>query len=304
MRTNDPRLRAAALFIDRLADLIPAKHLNDSSAQVDVRYLKKAERERTITELKEQHAIRKRSMLDPDDGNGSLASDALRVKLQKRLEEMRKKRKADELQEKVKCAREWKSDALDVGRKKAAGQQRQARQKLSKANARTNTSDKKGPKPRALQAEPRQGNDFSFSKMEFDGQPEFKRRGSKKPSKQDLLEQIEKDQHRVLTKAEEKARAWRAALARVHGEKVLDDPRLLRRSLKKTAKSFEKKQKAWTERVEKVKEQHKQKQHRRKANLQARATGKRERKIQRREKKLTGGGNRAGFEGRKSTPIK
>ncbi len=336
-------LRAAALFIDKLADLIPAKHLNDSSAQSDVRFLKKAEREAKTAQWRSDFQERKRERLNPDhkhdDGNkrdggdrrdapegpegpkgpdsgpavNGNTSDALRLKLQKRLEEMRKKRKADELQEKVKSVKEWKNDALDPGRKKAAGQQRQARQKLSKAKggsvaAGKNTSNDtrnqlKGKKVPNHEAEPQQKNDFSFSKIEFDGQPQFKKRGSKKPSKQDLLEQIEKDQNRVLTKAEEKAKAWKAALARVHGEKVLDNPRLLRKSIKKDTKSAEKRQKTWNERVEKVKEQHKQKQHKRRANLQARATGKIQKKIQRREKKLTGG-NRAGFEGRKSTPIK
>jgi hypothetical protein len=298
-----PALRSAALFIDKLAELIPAKHLNESSAQCDVRFLKKAEREAKTAQWRSEFQELKRERLNPD-GRG--ASEDLRLKLQKRLEEMRTKRKADDLQEKVKAVKEWKGEALAAGRRKAAGQQRQARQKLSKAKGSSvaagkstpNDTGNTGNQPKGKKAE------FSFSKLEFDGQPQFKKRGGKKkPSKQDLLEQIEKDQNRVLTKAEEKAKTWKAALARVQGEKVLDDARLLRKSIKKDTKSAEKRQKAWNERVEKVKEHQKQKQHKRRANLQTRAAGKIQKKIQRREKKLTGG-NRAGFEGRKSTPIK
>ena len=42
--------------------------------------------------------------------------------------------------------------------------------------------------------------------------------------------------------------AWKAALLRAGGEKVLDDPRLLRKSLKKDAKRREKSAKGWEER--------------------------------------------------------
>lgn len=54
--------------------------------------------------------------------------------------------------------------------------------------------------------------------------------------------------------------AWGAALARASGEKVLDDPRLLRRSMKKEAKLKSKKAAAWQERISKQKEQQQAKQ--------------------------------------------
>lgn len=43
--------------------------------------------------------------------------------------------------------------------------------------------------------------------------------------------------------------AWRAALLRARGEKVLDDPRLLRRSAKREAKNKAKRKQAWQQRV-------------------------------------------------------
>ena len=49
--------------------------------------------------------------------------------------------------------------------------------------------------------------------------------------------------------------AWGAALARASGEKVLDDPKLLRKSLKKESKLKAKKAQAWQERLGKQEEQ-------------------------------------------------
>ena len=53
---------------------------------------------------------------------------------------------------------------------------------------------------------------------------------------------------------------WQSALARAAGEKVLDDPKLLRRSLKKQTKAREKSGKAWQERQQKEQEQQSHKQ--------------------------------------------
>lgn len=45
------------------------------------------------------------------------------------------------------------------------------------------------------------------------------------------------------------AEAWRAALSRAAGEKVLDDPKLLRRSIKREAADKARSAKKWQERV-------------------------------------------------------
>ena len=89
--------------------------------------------------------------------------------------------------------------------------------------------------------------------------------------------------------------AWGAAFKRAQGEKVLDDPKLLRKSLKKDAKLKQKKTQAWAERTEKQKEDQAAKQDKRRTNLQRRVDAKKDAKKAKREKKLL----RAGFEGRK-----
>lgn len=306
---------------------------------MDVRFLKKAEREAVKEEFKKKYKESKRAKLEPqaagvaaevgeqrntgsgDKGSPALAekgtdhtNEDLRLKLQKRLEDMRKQRKADEKNEKVKSAKDWKENAMGVGRKKAASQQRQAqRQKMSKAakgdgSQRYDRGTEQQSKKKAqessekdLQQANKKSNDFSFSKLEFGGDnaghPGKKKQ---KVSKQELLDQVQQDQAKVLTKDEERKKAWKAALARAHGEKVLDDARLLKRSIKKEGKIREKKSKAWADRLEKVNEKKIQKQQKRKDNLQSRIDAKKDKKKERREKKLmNSGGNRAGFEGRK-----
>jgi hypothetical protein len=320
-----------AVFFDRLVDLIPAKHyMADEEERVEVRYLQKSERESVREQFKKKYKESKKAKLDPelaggtlkalqqhksttrkeqvlshggDVGNGKVMkpNEELRMKLQKRLEDMRNQRKAEEKETKVKSVTNWKDEALSQGRKKAAAQQKQARQKMSKVDRLE--KDNKIRNKMAGKQEQKAGSkagdiDFSFGKLDF-GQDHGPRTGKKKLSKQELLEKVEKDQEKVLSKEEEKKKAWKAALARAHGEKVLDDPKLLKKSIKKEAKLKDKKTKAWNERMEKVKEKQSQRQQKRKDNLQSRIDAKKSAKKERREKKLL----RAGFEGRKKDFI-
>ena len=321
-----------AVFFDRLVDLIPAKHyIADEEERVEVRYLQKSERESVKEQFKKKYKESKKAKLDPelasgtlkavqqhkskskeqdavsshggDVGNGKVMkpNEELRMKLQKKLEDMRKQRKAEEKETKVKSVTNWKDEALSQGRKKAAAQQKQARQKMSKVDRLE--KDNKVRNKMASKQEQKAGSkageiDFSFGKLDF-GQDHGPRMGKKKLSKQELLEKVEKDQQKSLSKEEEKKKAWKAALARAHGEKVLDDPRLLKKSIKKEAKLKDKKTKAWNERMEMVKEKQSQRQQKRKDNLQSRIDAKKNAKKERRERKLL----RAGFEGRKKDFI-
>jgi hypothetical protein len=83
----------------------------------------------------------------------------------------------------------------------------------------------------------------------------------KKPTKEQLLRAAEEKQARLAAAGSSGAaaaaagdgaassEAWQAALARARGERVLDDPKLLRRSLKKDRKLKEKNAKKWQERT-------------------------------------------------------
>ncbi|KAG0593072.1 hypothetical protein KC19_1G303600 [Ceratodon purpureus] len=89
--------------------------------------------------------------------------------------------------------------------------------------------------------------------------------------------------------------AWSAAVSRAAGEKVLDDPKLLKKSIKREEGIRNKSAKKWQERKEMEKKGQQKKQDTRKEHIQQRATEKKERSIAKREKKLA----RPGFEGRK-----
>mmetsp|Transcript_2030 Transcript_2030/g.4184 ORF Transcript_2030/g.4184 Transcript_2030/m.4184 type:complete len:335 (-) Transcript_2030:29-1033(-) len=322
-----------AVFFDRLVDLIPAKHyLVPEEGPIAMRFLEKTKREAIREEFKRKHKDNKRAKLDPDQAGGTVEAlkkqemerkqalagdegapvhhqngfpdkDDLRQRLKKKLEEMRMQRKAEENSEKVRSAKEWKDGALQVGRKKAAVQQKQARQKISKVDRLAKNSkkgsDKVVEKKQQGANTPKKatGSEFSFGKLDFGQEDGLKKKN--KLSKQEILEKVEKDKEKVLSKEEEKKRAWKAALARAHGEKVLDDPKLLKKSIKKDEKLREKKSQAWAERTEKVKEKQSQRQQKRRDNIQARIDSKKAAKKERREKKLL----RAGFEGRKKEFI-
>lgn len=148
--------------------------------------------------------------------------------------------------------------------------------------------------------------DLQFGRVEV-GQthgPSTKRQKKKKPSKEQLLQEaVQKQQQKAddfeNPKGQGKQEAWKSALARARGEKVLDDPKLLRKSLKKDAKLKEKKSKAWKQRQGEQKQAQAKKQKKRLDNLQGRADTKKAHRVEKREKKLM----RAGFEGRRASFI-
>jgi hypothetical protein len=121
-------------------------------------------------------------------------------------------------------------------------------------------------------------------------------RAGKKPSKAALLATAEARAAAAAGDAGAASdAAWDAALRRAAGEKVLDDPVRLRRSLAKAAKAKAKRAAAWADRTAAVAESMKERQAGRSANLAARAADKAAHKKARREKKLA----RPGFEGRR-----
>jgi hypothetical protein len=114
-------------------------------------------------------------------------------------------------------------------------------------------------------------------------------------NKKKALEQAKRMQE--AKKDPEKANkiAWDTARRRAAGEKVHDDPKLIKVSLKKDQKRQQKHASQWKERQKTVDKQKQVKQKTRTENIRERAHQKKMRKIEKREKKLM----RPGFEGRK-----
>ncbi|KAJ0405329.1 hypothetical protein ATCC90586_008142 [Pythium insidiosum] len=116
-----------------------------------------------------------------------------------------------------------------------------------------------------------------------------------------LLKKAERNQQRMeeLKKTEEgkalvQAKNWNKALKQAAGEVVMDDPKLLRKKLKKKEKQKTKSSKEWKKRTAQVEMQKKERQKKRLENL--RTGGKKDKD---KDKDKAGAAPRAGFEGKK-----
>lgn len=334
-------LRLHSAFFDRLVELIPAKHyLAHDEERTDLRFLKKKDREAAKAQFKQKFKESKREKLNPDTAKGTLELQKLKVtaaaaakkddalqtqpqpsdreilkeKLQKRLEELRKQRKADEQGQKVEKAKEWRDKALEQGRQAATKKRKQEalatphKQQYSSGKLSSHASpgsffDASASKKQHASGR-NDGDDagLAFGKIDFgateDDRLLSKKNKKKRKSKEELLAEAETNKASLeadTTGQKAEKVAWSAALARAQGEKVFDDPRLLRKSIKKDQKIKKKKAQAWTERLEKQKEVQTARSNKRKENIRAKIDAKKETKKVRREKKLL----RAGFEGRK-----
>ena len=225
--------------------------------------------------------------------------EALRERLRKKIESSRSARKAAESAETVRDAKEWRE------RRKA---EKRERKRKEKANATLAEARKGAKKLKSADGEDDGGskagktNDMAFGRIKMDDVELNTGRKKKKESKESLLRKVQARQKAIEDaggeegggKAVAEKFAWEAALSRASGEKVLDDPKLLQKSIKREARAKKKSREKWEERTAKVQEQMNAAQTKRKNNLKARKDGKIERKMD----KASGKRNRPGFEGR------
>ncbi|KAF0705055.1 Aste57867_7148 [Aphanomyces stellatus] len=128
---------------------------------------------------------------------------------------------------------------------------------------------------------------------------------------QNLLKKAEAKKARMeeLKKTEEgravvQAKGWEKALKQAQGEKVLDDPKLLRNKLKKKLKQKDKSSKEWKQRVSNEKKQMKDRAKTKATNARTGKKVLRSKAAEARAQKIAASkpstkGNRAGFEGKK-----
>lgn len=236
-----------------------------------------------------------------EDKNGETGFDALRERLQKRIQELRAKRKAEQQSKTKQSALQWKKERNKQTMEKAKKAAKKEDQGVSKQEKKRKHSDEE--RGEGQQAEKEAGTEFQFSKVNLP-EPEWekrKRNKKNKQSKEELLEkavalkeELEKSKDTEEGKMKAKKVALDAAYLRATGQKVLDDPKLLRKSIKREQKEKLKSAQAWSERNRRVEEAKEAKQQKRSSNLKTRRDTKIERKIAKREKKLT---RRPGFEG-------
>ena len=131
--------------------------------------------------------------------------------------------------------------------------------------------------------------DFTDSNKKEKHKSEFKGKDYKR-----LLEKIEKRNEKIK-KVKNKDEAagkvlqdrykWKAAFDKAEGEKVKDNPEMLKKALKRKEKMKEKTKKKWKDRENTVKKQQDARQEKRNKNIQARKQTKKDNKLKKAKKK-------------------
>jgi acetyl-CoA carboxylase beta subunit len=136
---------------------------------------------------------------------------------------------------------------------------------------------------------------FDFISEDKRGQSSMgkEKRGKAKPT--DLLKKAENYESKIARletqgKKEDavivaEGRKWDTALKRAEGEKIRDDPFLLKKTIKKQDQLKQASRKKWQERIEHVDHQKKQRVDKRNTNIQARKDDKKKRSIKLQRKK-------------------
>ena len=244
-------------------------------------------------------------LTDSGVGTPGAGKADLQQRLQLKIEEARAKRKADEHAARVASAKQWKSQA--VGRSPTPTK--------PPAPGVTSGGSTPGGTPVAALPPPVSGvvkgqpapvgPSLQFGRIAGMDTPGSRR--SKKATRDRVAalaaveaRQADVEQAGGAATAEGQAQlakqSWQAALARASGEKVLDDPKLLKKSIKRAQKAKQQRAAVWEQRVVAQEERQAERQQKRKDNLQARTDDKVGKRIEKREKKLL---RRPGFEGRK-----
>ena len=231
----------------------------------------------------------------------------LRERLQAKIAASRVARKAEESQEKAAKAKEWREE-----KKKAKAERKRKEKADAKASGGADGLDEaKQKRSRVTESDDSESDEdasnLQFGRVEVEGKvggPAKKKRASKEALLKKALAQRREieDAGGEDTAAGKKVAerySWDAALARAGGEKVLDDPKLLQKSVKNEQRMKKKSAEKWAARVDRTEEQMAAKQKKRKDSLKSRANAKVEKRIEKREKKR----NRPGFEGRSQAPI-
>ncbi|CAG5119763.1 unnamed protein product [Candidula unifasciata] len=215
--------------------------------------------------------------------------EELKEKLRKKLEEVKAQRNA--------------GDATPQELKKLKRQQKKMNAKAKKTN-KTNKEQKMNAVTEGTKSQPEissQKQNKASATTKFDFSVSFKGDTPSRTSDlrgrdyKRLLEKVEKRKEKVEKlkekdlekgkKLEEKFQ-WQAVLSKARGEKVKDDPNLLKKAAKRKDKMKEKRKKSWDGRVKTVEESQQKRQQKRQTNIQKR---KNENKDKKRKKLIKKG---------------
>lgn len=215
--------------------------------------------------------------------------------LQERLQAIRSKKK---LTYKEKLVKKGLKNRM---KKKSKQDERNAKQKLIRANKLATNEVKnenvENTEKHIQEKKPvfNNENKMVFSKFDFTelGNKQKKKKQPKDPKK--ILEIIEKQKEKVnnLLESGETKKAieikeksvWKNALAKATGEKVKDDPDLLKKSIRKQSQKKNVSKKKWEARIESVKNAQEERQKKRSENIAKRKKDKKLNKLKKAAKK-------------------
>ncbi|KAL1197057.1 hypothetical protein V5N11_024849 [Cardamine amara subsp. amara] len=294
-----------AEFFDKLIELIPARfYLPDETERKWFPGLSKAQKARAKKKTNDNLKKARRDRLDPEK-SGLTTLDLLKKKLEKETGNKKQKDDQSVTYEELRERLHRKIDELKGGRGGSDRPRSQERKKKILPNKRkrdslseeeTKSADKGKGKLDVEEA----AKDLTFGYVKIDddeehGKDKKKRRLSKARELERAmkLEAAKKDPEKGEVVA--KNHSWNAATSRARGDKVHDDPKLLKQSIHKEKKRHEKNAEKWKERVEGQQKFRVEKQQKRSGNIANRIEQNKLRKLAKREKKLL----RPGFEGRK-----
>ncbi|XP_066332197.1 ribosomal RNA-processing protein 14-C-like [Miscanthus floridulus] len=217
----------------------------------------------------------------------SVTYEELRERLQRRIAELRGSRcTRPEFLNKPKKEKGKKSKAKNEKKGKGEGKKRKRDDDTEDGDGKDGKKVKKGAEEKP---------DIMYANVFVDPKEARRRKKRRVKNKKKALEQAKQLQEAKKDPEKASKIAWDTARRRAAGEKVHDDPKLIKESLKKEEKRQQKHAAQWKERQKTVDKQRKEKQKKRTENIRDRAHQKKMRKIEKREKKLM----RPGFEGRK-----
>jgi len=122
-------------------------------------------------------------------------------------------------------------------------------------------------------------------------------------AKQQKLENLRKEDKDKAAALEEKE-TWKKALSMASGEKIKDDVKLLKKTIKREEHTKTKSAKAWNERKDKVKKDEADKMKKRNANIQKKIDAKKDKKMGKKPKARPGFEGGKGGKGKKPTHKK
>ncbi|GLD94639.1 hypothetical protein PINS_up003263 [Pythium insidiosum] len=241
----------------------------------------------------------------PAKDPSAVSIDGLKERLQAKLQALREQRHADGQTGKKRPSPATNEPASK--KRKAASQSsafnQKALSKKDKAEQPRRDAESGSTAPEAEPAVEVSAGSISYGSLLLPGEEKAEtkktRNGQALRGIKNLLKKAERNQQRMeeLKKTEEgkalvQAKNWNKALKQAAGEVVMDDPKLLRKKLKKKEKQKAKSSKEWKKRTAQVEMQKKERQKKRLENL--RTGGKKDK-----DKDKSGAAPRAGFEGKK-----